>query len=440
MEAECRQFSVEQTFAEPSCSSPSFLYVYESVERYVERAAAYVRQGLSEGERTLFVDSQERYRRLCRQLSKEERAGIDFVENVGLRWKGGGFTVNSALVWLACVIQPFLAQAAKLRFWGHVEWTAKEKLLRKRAKGAFDCGLSLEAMGTPTVWAYDGRTLPAAQLQLMLRRHPYWMNDTELWQSPLYCNPKQGADQASEMFKDSFEGDGELNRYRQKLDFAHIVMHEVRNPLTVVKSYASLLAEKEEDPDKRQKLDLIGDYAALIDNELSHMLATEQMLSSHSLWHHTRIQPLAVLEEVVELMRVKARLQQQNLKVKLELRREDVMLGNAAGLRLIISNVLSNALKYSNEGQTVTFAAKIREGKLRLKITDEGIGMSREELGRLFRKYEKMHPGRGGQGIGLFMVKKLVDDFGGVIEVKSMPDEGTKVRIELPLRKLAGNG
>lgn len=94
---------------------------------------------------------------------------------------------------------------------------------------------------------------------------------------------------------------------------------------------------------------------------------------------------------------------------------------------------MSNAIKYSHEGGVVDVDVSARDGKLRIVVKDEGVGMTPDQTAKLFRKYEKMNAEKTGQGIGLFMAKKLTDHFGGGIDVWSEPNRGTTVTVELPL-------
>lgn len=137
--------------------------------------------------------------------------------------------------------------------------------------------------------------------------------------------------------------------------------------------------------------------------------------------------------EVVEMMRIKARTQNISLSLDTSIDPNLLLLCNAIGFKLIISNLLSNAIKYSEEGGSVSVRAWTEAHQLMLVIEDHGIGMDEEQLQMLFRKYEKINQEKSGQDIDLFMVKRLVDSFGGSIGVTSSLNEGTTVTIMLPL-------
>ncbi|RXJ04610.1 ATP-binding protein [Anaerobacillus alkaliphilus] len=113
------------------------------------------------------------------------------------------------------------------------------------------------------------------------------------------------------------------------------------------------------------------------------------------------------MEEVLEVMIVKGRTQNINLVSDLQVPYNRIINGNLMGFRLVISNLLSKAIKYSYEGDTVTFKSFIDQGRLHLHITDTGVGMSRESQEKLFRKYQKINQEVAGQGIGLLNSNSL---------------------------------
>nr|WP_243735178.1 HAMP domain-containing sensor histidine kinase [Paenibacillus turpanensis] len=229
-----------------------------------------------------------------------------------------------------------------------------------------------------------------------------------------------------------------MDLYKQKLDFVHVVSHEVRNPLTVINAYAKMVLNNTKDRRDRERLAAISDYVTLIDNEISHVIETEEMLSTDALWRKKLVSPYALLQEVTSIMEIKARTQNITFERAIALSGSETILSNSTGFKLIVSNLLSNAIKYSDEGGLVQCTANEHRGVLTIVIADHGVGMSEEQLSKLFRKYEKLNEEKGGQGIGLFMVKKLVDYFEGSIEVMSELGKGTTIVVALPLHQAMG--
>ncbi len=105
-----------------------------------------------------------------------------------------------------------------------------------------------------------------------------------------------------------------------------------------------------------------------------------------------------------------------------------------ARLDQIVSNLLSNALKYGR-GRPVRIAARPDGGRARIEVADEGIGIAPPDQERIFGRFERAVSGRhyGGLGLGLWIVRRLVEAHGGTISVRSAPDEGSTFTVELPL-------
>ncbi|PZD95381.1 hypothetical protein DNH61_12635 [Paenibacillus sambharensis] len=410
------------------------LYFYSSDEGYMDNAFAFVRAGLEQNQQILLLDSEENYELICKMLAGSglEQA-VSRIHFIAHEWFYRCESLGEGLYRdeLGKLARTMQAGGQPVRSWGHVYWVDNsEAIFSVLQEYERYCDDLFSDMGLFGVCVYDGRKVPAAVQNELLKSHEYFMTDTSLTPSMLYDKKEQGVLFPSLAVQAQMQS--EVDLYKQKLDFVHVVSHEVRNPLTVIKAYARMLMEQEKDGASRYKLQSITDYADVIDNEMAHIINTEQMLSTESLWEKTWIKVLPVLEEVNAIMETKARTQAIGFDSCLELEGEQIY-GNVIGLKLIVSNLLSNAIKYSHEGGRIRIEAFAEDGELVVAIRDEGIGMSEEQVRKLFRKYEKMNVERSGQGIGLFMVKKLLDHFGGRIEVNSRLHTGTLMKVTLPL-------
>jgi signal transduction histidine kinase len=100
----------------------------------------------------------------------------------------------------------------------------------------------------------------------------------------------------------------------------------------------------------------------------------------------------------------------------------------------VISNLLSNAVKYG-QGKPVDVALEVRDGAARLTVRDHGIGIDPRHQERIFERFERAVSTRhyGGFGLGLWIVRQIVDASGGSIRVESTEDEGSLFVVELPL-------
>ncbi len=109
---------------------------------------------------------------------------------------------------------------------------------------------------------------------------------------------------------------------------------------------------------------------------------------------------------------------------------------DAVKLRMILKNLVTNALKFTEQG-SITVKAERAGRRVRLSVSDTGIGIPAEELPHLFEPFRQAHAqlsrGAGGAGLGLFIVRRLVELLGGTITVASTPGKGTTFAVELPV-------
>ena len=113
-----------------------------------------------------------------------------------------------------------------------------------------------------------------------------------------------------------------------------------------------------------------------------------------------------------------------------------VLVGDRAHLRRVVSNLLDNAIKYTQAPGRVTVDLGRRRGTIRLEVADDGPGILPSEIPRIFERFYRADPSRsrhtGGAGLGLAIVKRIVETHGGVVTVASEPEEGATFAIELP--------
>ena len=155
-----------------------------------------------------------------------------------------------------------------------------------------------------------------------------------------------------------------------------------------------------------------------------------------------RVDVGALAQEVVESM-------QLNLQNGVTLAVEtavDVLPGvdvDPTKLRRVLLNLLENAIKYSPEGGPVVLRLAADNGRLRLHVHDEGLGIPRGEQERIFEKFYRADPnlarGVGGTGLGLYICRELVQRMGGDIEVESEPGKGSTFTVDLPVKVAAAS-
>ncbi|NJO03010.1 MAG: ATP-binding protein [Bacteroidia bacterium] len=109
--------------------------------------------------------------------------------------------------------------------------------------------------------------------------------------------------------------------------------------------------------------------------------------------------------------------------------------GDKERIEQVLNNLLDNAVKYSPDANRIDVFISRQDGSIRVAIRDYGVGMTPDELNHIFEKFYRAEPLKHfkGLGLGLYIVKEIVDFHKGKIWVESKPDEGTTFVVELPL-------
>jgi signal transduction histidine kinase len=224
----------------------------------------------------------------------------------------------------------------------------------------------------------------------------------------------------------------------EKQKFIRMMVHELKSPLGSIKGLLEVVTDKSLGDELDPYLPMIGRADHRIDNlvELIRDLLTLARSEQAPEGEEPELVPVApVLDEIVELARERG--VQRGVTVTTDL---------AAGLppalirpddlRLVLSNLVGNAVKYNRERGTVTVRGVVEDGWLRIDVADTGIGIREENLARLWDEFfrEKRAETREleGNGLGLSIVKRLVERAGGRLEATSVEGEGSVFTVLLP--------
>lgn len=224
---------------------------------------------------------------------------------------------------------------------------------------------------------------------------------------------------------------------RLKSLFLAMAAHDLRAPLSVIRGYVDLLLESPTNQFHQQKLQIVLAQADWLDGLITNLLDLER-IEQHKLVLHTELADFNYLvQEAVQFHQIGAELQEVKLSLKLA---EEAMIVPADRQRFtqIINNLLTNALKYTPPGGQITISTYHQIDKALLVIQDTGWGISHDQIGKIFDLYyqvESNHHKAKGTGIGLYIVKHLVEAHGGHIHLSSELRKGTKVEVSLPLLK-----
>jgi signal transduction histidine kinase len=215
-------------------------------------------------------------------------------------------------------------------------------------------------------------------------------------------------------------------------DFVSQVSHELRTPLTQIRMFAEtlLLNRTRSDDERRRSLEIIDRESQRLSHLVDNVLRASKVSDTVQLDCYE--QPLApILREVCNSM------QSATDRVTIQLSVDESVVANADAdaFREIILNLLDNAIKYGPDGQTITVALADIEGSVRLSVEDQGPGVPKVETERVWDKFYRLGRERtsaiGGTGIGLAVVRELVEAMGGRCWFDSS-NGGARVNVEFP--------
>ncbi|MBL8017417.1 MAG: PAS domain-containing protein [Ignavibacteria bacterium] len=221
-----------------------------------------------------------------------------------------------------------------------------------------------------------------------------------------------------------------------KKDLVANVSHELRTPVTTIKGFIETLKEGAiDDPKNAERfLNIISKHIdrlnMLIDDLL--ILAKLEEKPEEVQLNEEKIRPL--LRSVVEDFEFKAN--EKKITISIDCDEDLTARINRHLVEQAISNLVDNAVKYSDKKTSIEVGAYSDEGKLVFVVKDEGYGISQEHIPRLFERFYRIDKGRsreeGGTGLGLAIVKHIVNTMHGTIDVESALGEGTTFIVKIP--------
>jgi two-component system, sensor histidine kinase len=225
--------------------------------------------------------------------------------------------------------------------------------------------------------------------------------------------------------------------------FVANMSHEIRTPLNGVIGVAGALAGTRLAPDQREMLGLIESSGHMLEQILSDILDQAKIEAGN---FQLQLAPLDLRREIdsaTEPMRPRTDEKGLTFQVVYSASAEGVFEGDAVRLKQIVSNLASNAIKFTSSGAVtikVEAVDPITEGDLtlvRVEVADSGIGFDAETAERLFSRFVQADGSIsrqfGGTGLGLAICKQLTDLMGGQITARSQPGEGSTFTIEIPM-------
>jgi len=216
-------------------------------------------------------------------------------------------------------------------------------------------------------------------------------------------------------------------------EFLSMITHELRNPLTTLLGYAQLLRKgiAHMAPDQQARaLATIEAAASQMRRLVDDLHDAGTIGTGHFAIRRAPIDLLEVARRVIDMQ------QAMVIDHQLILEAPERLEGEWDGERVsqLLANLVSNAIKYSPDGGDVRVAVREIAGEVIIRVSDRGIGLSGEQIGRLFQPFTRLYTGQDirGTGLGLYISKAIVEAHGGRIWVESTPGQGSTFMVALP--------
>lgn len=228
---------------------------------------------------------------------------------------------------------------------------------------------------------------------------------------------------------------------RLKDEFIAVISHELRTPLASVYGAAITLEERELDEETRRRLiNVIRRESTRQTKIVSDVLWASRLDANKAQGHPQPCDAAALVREVVTTV---ASLAPESVSIVADVAELPPFEADPEQLRLVLVNLVDNAVKYAPGGGRVEVTVRREDGHMRFSVSDEGLGIDEDDRERIFEKFTRLDPemrrGIGGTGLGLYICRELITQMGGRLWVTDNEVRGSTFTFEIPTTTKGGS-
>lgn len=228
----------------------------------------------------------------------------------------------------------------------------------------------------------------------------------------------------------------EVALVQQQQNFMMAVTHELKSPLAAIKLQLQTMLKRENLSIEQRTMLL--ENAAADTNRLTHL--TENILTATNIEQaqiHLMVEPIPIKSFLTDL--IQPYLLNNQTTIKLHIDANDVVLADKIALNSVFVNLIDNSLKYANNPLEINISSEIKQQHIHLLFQDQGPGFKSSEVKQIFNPFfrggNELTRRAKGTGLGLFIVKQLIKQMKGDIQIQTQYTQGASLLIQLPLNK-----
>ena len=226
-----------------------------------------------------------------------------------------------------------------------------------------------------------------------------------------------------------------------KSRFLANMSHEIRTPLNAILGFIQLLQKKDVDEESKKYINIIADSSQTLLSVLNDILDLSKIEAGKLNIEKIEFDPTKEFKNIIELFRVKA--DEKNIKLLDSFNTPYYIKSDPVRIKQVLLNLLSNAIKFTSENKKIYVNIEIKENKLCISVKDEGIGIPKDKIDKIFEAFTQADDSTtrkfGGTGLGLSISSQIIKLLGGELKVKSQENKGSEFYFEIPIEIVAKN-